>query len=483
MSAPRQGDASPAGSTRTAPHRSLKRGLALWLVGVLTALLGVDAWFSYRDALAAANQAYDRSLSASLKGIAERIYATDQEVVVDIPYSALELFEAGSSDRVFYSVGHPGNEVITGYDGLPVPTRLTPNQAVFYDGVYKGQALRLGAMLKPLYRTEFPKPVVVILGETTHSRQDVVQTLFLGEIGRKAVLVVVALGVALLATRQAVKPIERLGTAIRKRPEDDLTPIEAGEVPGEVVPLVDAINLHMDRIARMVEARRRFITDAAHQLRTPLAVLNTQAEYALRQTGAAEMRPAVEAFHQSLGSAIRLTNQLLSLSRAESANGLLFAHQPVDLSPVARDLVVELLPLAARRHIDLGFEGEGSARVEGHPLLLREMIANLVDNALRYIPEGGTVTVALGHHPAGGDGTDQVSLRVTDDGPGIPEAQRGNVFLRFFRLDTRNHHGSGLGLAIVREIVLAHGGEIALGDGPGGRGLEVEIRLPGTPRP
>jgi two-component system sensor histidine kinase TctE len=246
---------------------------------------------------------------------------------------------------------------------------------------------------------------------------------------------------------------------------------------------VDAINLHMDRIARMVEARRRFITDAAHQLRTPLAVLNTQAEYALRQTEAADMRPAVEAFHQSLGSAIRLTNQLLSLSRAESANGLLFAHQPVDLSPVARDLVVELLPLAARRQIDLGFEGEGSARVEGHPLLLREMIANLVDNALRYIPEGGTVTVALGHRPASGDGAGQVSLRVTDDGPGIPEAQRGNVFLRFFRLDTRNHQGSGLGLAIVREIVLAHGGEITLGDGPGGRGLEVEIRLPGSAGP
>lgn len=455
------------------PARSLKRGLAVWLVGVLSALLLVDAWYSYRDALAAANQAYDRSLSASLKGIAERIYATDSEIVVDIPYSALELFEAGSSDRVFYSVGHPGDDVITGYDALPPPGSLKPNVAVFYDGVYKGQALRLGAMLKPLYRTEFPRPVLVILGETTNSRQEVVQSLFFGEVGRKALLVVVALAVALLATRQAVKPVERLGQAIRNRPDDDLTPIADETLPREVVPLVDAINLHMDRIERMVEARRRFIADAAHQLRTPLAVLNTQAEYALRQGEVAEMRPAVEAFHHSLGSAIRLTNQLLSLSRAEPVNGLNAAPQRVDLAAIARDMVIDLLPLAARKQIDLGYEGEGgeTALVSGQPILLREMVANLIDNALRYTPDGGQVTVAVERRAA------WVGLAVRDNGPGIPEAQRDKVFLRFFRLETGDTLGSGLGLSIVREIVLAHGGEISLGDVAGG-GLRVSVRLP-----
>ncbi len=455
------------------PAKSLKRGLAVWLVGVLSALLLVDAWYSYRDALGAANQAYDRSLSASLKGIAERIYATESEVVVDIPYSALELFEAGSSDRVFYSVGHPGEATITGYDELPQPGDLPPNVAVFYDGIYKGQALRLGAMLKPLYRTEFPKPVLVILGETTNSRQEVVQNLFFGEIGRKALLVVVALTVALLATRQAVKPVDRLGKAIRNRPDDDLTPIQAGDLPREVVPLVDAINLHMDRIERMVEARRRFIADAAHQLRTPLAVLNTQAEYALRQRSEADMRPAVAAFHRSLGSAIRLTNQLLSLSRAEPVNGLVAPPQSVDLAAAARDMVVELLPLAARKQIDLGYEEHADlpTTVSGQPLLLREMIANLIDNALQYTPVEGLVTVAVERQ------ADSVYLTVRDNGPGIPAAHRENVFGRFFRLDTGNTLGSGLGLSIVREIVLAHAGEITLADAPGG-GLLVSVRLP-----
>jgi two-component system sensor histidine kinase TctE len=466
----------------TLPRKSLKRGLAVWLVGVLSALLLVDAWYSYRDALAAANQAYDRSLSASLKGIAERIYATESEVVVDIPYSALELFEAGSSDRVFYGVSYEGGEQITGYEGLPLPPKLQPNVAVFYDGVYNGQALRLGAMLKPLYRTEFPRPVIVILGETTNSRHEVVQSLFFGEIGRKALLVVVALGVALLATRQAFKPIERLGGAIRGRPDDDLTPIAADEVPREVAPLVYAINQHMGRINKMVEARRRFIADAAHQLRTPLAVLNTQAEYALRQHDEVTMRPAVEAFHRSLGGAIRLTNQLLSLSRAEPVNGLAMAPQPVDVAAQARDMVVELLPLAARKHIDLGVDGVAGetgemATVSGQAVLLRELIANLIDNAIRYTPEGGLVTVGVAR-AVDEAGAASVILTVTDNGPGIPPAERERVFLRFFRLDGSDHTGSGLGLSIVREIVLGHGGEITLDDGSDGRGLRVTVRLP-----
>lgn len=454
----------------------LKRRLAIWLFGVLSALLVVDAWFSYSDALGAANQAYDRSLSASVKGIAERVFATESEIVVDIPYSALELFEAGSSDRVFYSVGVPGEAVITGYDGLPLPARLEPNVPVFYDGIYKGQSLRLGAMLKPLYRKEFPKPVMVVIGETANTRQDVVQHLFLREVARKAMLVIVVLAVALFATMIAVRPIDNLGAAIRARPDDDLTPVDAVDVPQEVKPLVDAINLHMERISAMLEARRRFIADAAHQLRTPLAVLNTQAEYALRQQEATEMRPAIEALHHSLGSAIRLTNQLLSLSRAEPINGLMLTRQPVDIAAIARDMVVELLPLAGRKGIDLGFEGAGLAvMVSGHPVLLREMVANLVDNALRYTPDHGVVTVAV-DLPA--DRASSVRLRVIDNGPGIPANCREQVFLRFFRLDGSDHTGSGLGLSIVREIVLGHGGEIALEDAVPGPGLVVVVSLP-----
>lgn len=454
--------------------QGLKRRLAIWLFGVLSALLVVDAWFSYSDALGAANQAYDRSLSASVKGIAERVFATESEIVVDIPYSALELFEAGSSDRVFYSVGVPGEAVITGYDGLPLPARLEPNVPVFYDGIYKGQSLRLGAMLKPLYRKEFPKPVIVIIGETTNTRQEVVQHLFLREVARKALLIIVALAVALFATMIAVQPIDNLGQAIRLRPEDDLAPINALGVPYEVKPLVDAINLHMERIGAMLEARRRFITDAAHQLRTPLAVLNTQAEYALRQQTEPEMRPAIEALHRSLASAIRLANQLLSLSRAESINGLMVARQAVDIVAVARDMVVELLPLAARKNIDLGFEGDSeSIVVAGNPVLLRELIANLLDNALRYTPENGVVTVAVDLAP---ERASTARVRVIDNGPGIPVESRDQVFLRFFRLDGGDYTGSGLGLSIVREIVHGHGGEIWFEDAQ--PGLVVVVTLP-----
>lgn len=454
----------------------LKRRLAFWLFGVLSALLAVDAWYSYSDALGAANQAYDRSLSASVKGIAERVYATESEVVVDIPYSALELFEAGSSDRIFYSVLMPGEQAITGYEDLPLPEKISPNSPVFYDGVYKGQQLRLGAMLKPLYRAEFPKPVMIIIGETINTRQEVVHHLFSREVARKALLIIVALAVALFATMIAVQPIDNLGQTIRQRPEDDLTPINALGVPHEVKPLVEAINLHMERIGAMLEARRRFITDAAHQLRTPLAVLNTQAEYALRQHTEPEMRPAIEALHHSLGSAIRLANQLLSLSRAEPINGLSRARQAVDISAVARDMVVELLPLAARKGIDLGFEGDSVPLiVAGNLILLRELIANLVDNALRYTPDNGVVTVAVDLAP---ERPSTVRVRVVDNGPGIPAQFREQVFLRFYRLDGGDYTGSGLGLSIVREIVQGHDGDIILSDAPDGRGLLVEVFLP-----
>lgn len=454
----------------------LKRRLAVWLFGVLSALLVVDAWFSYGDALAAANQAYDRSLSASVKGIAERVYATEADVVVDIPYSALELFEAGSSDRVFYSVGIPGEEAITGYDGLPLPGKIELNTPVFYDAIYKGQSLRLGALLKPLYREEFPRPVMVVVGETTNSRQDVVQHLFRREVARKALLIVVALAVALFATMIAVLPIDTLGQAIRARPEDDLTPVDAVDVPHEVKPLVDAINLHMERIAAMLEARRRFITDAAHQLRTPLAVLNTQAEYALRQADEAAMRPPVEALHRSLGSAIRLTNQLLSLSRAEPINGLMGTWYLVDIVTVARDMVIELLPLAERKGIDLGFESDSvPLLVSGNQVLLRELVANLIDNALHYTPVAGVVTVAVNLDP---ETLSTAIIRVVDNGPGIAAEFREQVFLRFFRLDGDDYTGSGLGLSIVREIVHGHSGQITLADAPEGHGLQVEVRLP-----
>ena len=462
---------------------SLKRRQTFWLVGVLSLLLIVDAWFSYGDAQQAANQAYDRSLSASVRGIAERVYATESEVVVDVPYSALELFESGSADRIYYSVQILGGDIITGYDGLPPTPASDHNKAIFYDGSYRGESVRIGALVKPLYRPEFPKPVMIVVAETTNARQEVVAHLFYREFARKELVIAVALTVVLLATIFAVKPIDRLGQTIRARHEDDLTPLDGRDVPAEVLPLVGAINHHLDRIGRMLEARRRFITDAAHQLRTPLAVLNTQAEYALRQDDAGEMRHAVEALHHSLGQATRLANQLLSLSRAEPINGLMLKQEDVDLAAVARDVVIDLLVLAAKHDIDLGIEGGNSpVIVRGQPLLLREMISNLVDNALRYTPAGGVVTVQVDVQADGGDAPPRARLRVVDDGPGIPPDSRSAVFLRFYRLPGSDHTGSGLGLSIVKEIVLGHHGDIELDDARPGTaerpGLAVTVRLP-----
>ena len=461
-------------------QRSLQRSFLIWILTVFVAWLLIDAWLGYQDALRAANQAFDRSLSVSVKGIAERISVENKALTVDIPYSSFEFFEAGSNERIFYRIGLPNAPMLTGYEDLPQPTQAVPlNTLIFYDGTYKGAPVRLAALSHPLYHDDFPDPVQVIFAETIHSRQGLWISLFLRQMGRQLILLISLLVLALWSMRRVFRPLETLGAHLGKRAEDDLTPLETDDIPLEVLPLVDAINAHMRRIERMLLARRRFITDAAHQLRTPLAVLSTQAEYALRQHQVEEIRPAVKALQQSLGGAIRLTNQMLSLSRAEPVNGLAEQYQTLDIRLLAQEVVLSLWPLAEQKQIDLGITDETvSAWVHGNSLLLREMLTNLIDNALRYTPSGGGVTVSIQTSQA-----KEIHLQIWDTGPGIPKAERERVFLRFFRLNPQDSFGSGLGLAIVREIVLAHGGRIHLEDAPVGTGLNVFIFLPQVQAP
>lgn len=457
---------------------SLKQRLALSLTAVLTGVFLVDASFSYGDALDAANQAYDRSLAAALRGIAERSHATAQGLVVDLPSASLELVEPGSDDQVFYAVRAQDGALIAGDSGLPPPSGAGDDM-VFYDGLYKGRPLRLAAMRKRLGSGASAASVELLYGETTQSRHDMVQRIFLREATFKALLIVLALTVSLLVTRRSVKPIEALGQSIRDRRADDLSPVEVGGLPQELRPLVEALNQHTGRISALVDARKRFITDAAHQLRTPLAVLSTQADYALRQSDVAEMRVTITALRRSLAGAIRMSNQMLSLARAEAMGGPLLRREIVDLGKLAAEVVLELLPLAMRKQQDLGVDLECQkgwcACVPGDPLLLREMLSNLLDNALRYTDPGAVITVSVGEGRRPG----WLRLDVLDNGPGISEADREAVFDRFFRPSGQAVEGSGLGLAIVREIVSLHGGHIRLDAAPGGRGLLVEVELPG----
>lgn len=460
---------------------SLRRRIALWLLPPLAVLLGINALLSYRGALEAVNRAYDRSLTASIRAVAERVHSLDGEIQLDIPYAAFEGFEDAAQERIYHAVIDAGGVVLTGYDDLRPPQALPDTGEVrVFDTRYRGLPVRLGAMRKRLYDPALPvgDTVTIVFAETTDTRSALAYDLFMGSVRRQLALVLVGGLVMVLALGTAFRPLLELRDTMRRRSAEDLTPVVADTVPSEVAPLIDAINHHMERLSAMLVARRRFLADAAHQIRTPLAVLSTQAEYGLRQSDPEEMLRTFASLHKSIRGARRLANQMLTMSRAEAANGVITERAPLDLAGLVKDVAMELAPLALRRGIDLAYEGVGhELTIDGNAPMLREMVSNLIDNAIRYSPPDAAVTVAVAVFDA------EVLVSVSDQGPGIPEAERQNVFHRFYRILGRgDSEGSGLGLAIVREIATAHGGRVSLRDGEGGRGLCVEVELPAVSR-
>lgn len=455
---------------------SLRGRVARWLLPPLLILLAINAVLSWLGARQAVNRAYDRSLTASVRAIAEQVHSLEGEITVDVPSSAFEVFEAGVQERIFYAVFAPDGSLVTGYEDLRAPRPPAEDGTLLLaETQYRGEDVRIGAMKKRLYDPALAggDAVTIVFAETTESRVALARELFLDSLRRQLLLVGLGALMLALALGSAFRPLVELRDAVQKRAEDDLTPVPTGNVPSEVQPLIGAINHHMERLSAMLVARRRFLTDAAHQIRTPLAVLSTQAEFGARQGDPGEMRRIFESLLATIRSTRRMADQMLSLSRAEPANGLIQEQAPVDLTDIAREVALELVPVALKKRIELAFEAPGPATMTGNGAMLRELVANLVDNAIRYSPPDTQVVVATGVSDR------RVVLAVSDEGPGIPPEEREKVFHRFYRiLGQGGPDGSGLGLAIVREIALAHDGEVRLADAPGGRGLLVEVEFP-----
>jgi two-component system sensor histidine kinase TctE len=282
-----------------------------------------------------------------------------------------------------------------------------------------------------------------------------------------------------------VRPLGRLQERIAARKLDDMRPIDPRDAPVELAPLVDSFNQLLARLEANIMNQKRFIADAAHQMRTPLAGLRTQAELALRSHDQDELKRSLQQLVRGSVRATRLVDQLLSLARAETNQHAQVSFAVLDLEALARDVMRDWVPVALERDLDLGFESSGEpVLVRGHAVLLRELLKNLVDNALRYTPHGGTVTVRV----LSPTSRTRAELEVEDNGPGIPDDARDMIFERFYRVLGNNADGSGLGLAIVREIARQHHGEVALRDAQpqapaGERGTIVTLTLPREPPP
>jgi len=456
---------------------SLRKRVAWRLIPPLAIILALNAFWSYKSAMDAANSAYDRSLTASLKSVAENIHSTGGHISVDIPYSALDIFEGGVQEHVYYAIIGPDGLHLTGYDDLLPPYwKSSSVEPTMVDMSFRRQLIRMGTFDKRLYDPELVggDTVTILFAETTEARSRLAFSLFLDSLRPQLLLITVGLLLVIIVLRSAFRPLLDVRNTIRQRNEEDLTPVSQSNVPNELLPLIDAINYHMDRLEKLLQARRRFLADAAHQIRTPLTVLGTQAEYGQRQTDPEEMRITFTSLLDTIRSTRRMANQMLTLARAEPANGLIQEFSRLDFVELVRDVAGELAVLALKKNIDLSFEASATVVfINGNATMLREMVSNLVDNALRYTQDNGHVTLCMSM------ADDLVVLRIVDDGSGIPEVEREKVFQRFYRiLGQSDSVGGGLGLAIVREICWAHRGQIRLGEGRDGRGLAAEISLP-----
>jgi two-component system sensor histidine kinase TctE len=309
-----------------------------------------------------------------------------------------------------------------------------------------------------------PRLALVQVAETLDKRARLANDIIKGVILPQFIILPVILALVWFALSRGLSPLAQLQERIRARPPDDLSPIDSRQVPEEISPLVGSLNDMLARLAHTIAAQKRFIADAAHQMKTPLAGMRMQSELALRQVDPGEIHRSLEQLAKSSESATRLVNQLLALARAENQPHAGLAPEALDLAALARDVVQEWVQASfthgTRHEIDLGYEAVGEPpAIAGNALMLRELLSNLIDNAQRYTPAGGSVTVRV-------RGFQSAVLEVEDTGPGIAPGERHRVFERFYRILGSNAPGSGLGLAIVREIAQQHGAEIEIVDNP-----------------
>ncbi|MBZ9724657.1 sensor histidine kinase [Mesorhizobium sp. CO1-1-11] len=444
---------------------SLRLQLLAWVVLPLAGLATINLWTSQRNALATADLVTDRMLVGSARAIAEQVAMADGVLDATIPPAAIEMFDTGDRDSVYYRVETAGGRLLTGYPDLPQAPRHASVEAS-----YRDHMLRLLTLSHAVIGAGGDSPITVTVGITLSGHDAMVKRLWFSAFVQQLALVAIAGVFVLLGLRRGLAPLMSLRDAVRSPSRSDLDPVDVPGAQSEIRPLIEALNAYMERVRAQMGAQRRFIANAAHQLRTPLALLSTQASYALRETATDARQEALVALQASSGKLARLAEQLLTLSRAEPGSRRPRADR-IDLTEAARHVLETQAPAAIARKIDLGLEETGPVAVIGDGTMLREMIVNLVDNALRYSTAGASVTVKLAAIDS------EAVLTVADDGPGIPAEERDHVFERFYRIAGSTEEGSGLGLAIVREVVENAGGRVTLGDGAAG-GLVVEVRLP-----
>lgn len=453
--------------------RSLRSQLLRRLTLPLLFFVMLDAGISYYVALHYANLAYDRWLLDSTRSLAQAVQARKGRATFEPSPEELDIFRWDEVDQTFFKIQSQRTGFLAGDRAVPDPPAPLPalGQPRYFDSSLQGKRVRVAAML--ISPGDGSEVVLVAVAETLNKRRSLTEDILLAVVLPQLLLVLFTVLHIRSGINRGLQPLRRLTREIGERSSNDMTPVPESEVPREVLALIRTINDLLQRQAAAMAAHKRFIENAAHQLRTPLAGMKVQAERALRSSDLAAMQPALEQIKSSADRVAHLGTQLLVLARSEPALEGIRQMVPVDLGLLAREVCMDWVPKALQRDMELSFEGpETPTALSGDPLLLRELLANLLDNAVRYGRNQGQIAVRLAAAP-------YPVLTVEDDGPGVPDRELSRIFERFYRIPGSSGDGCGLGLAIVKEIADLHSARIGIGRGGTGRGTRIDVSFPG----
>ena len=467
-------------------QRSLFGDILDWMLTPLLLLWPVSLALTWLVAQNIAGKPFDRALEYNVQALAQLVSVQQQRVVFNLPQPAREILRADDSDLVYYQVLGAAGELLSGERDFPLPAedeRPLIGEVRLRDDEMRGLDVRVAYTWVKLDLSG-AQPSLVQVAETREKRSVLATEIIKGVMLPQFVILPLAVLLVWLALVRGIKPLSQLEERIRARKPDDLSPLDDKTVPLEVAPLVSSVNDLLTRLKDSIATQKRFLADAAHQLKTPLAGLRMQADLAQReQFNAEELKQSLKQIGRSSIRATHTVNQLLALARAESG-GQTLARQPCDLAQLTMDAVQDAVPRAMDKRIDLGYDGAlpgtRGVMLHGNPTLLREMIGNLLDNAINYTPSSadhpGVITARVMADPFG----HVLLLQVEDSGPGIPQSERELVLQPFYRALGTNVDGSGLGLPIVLEIARQHNAEIALADAHPGHmppGTRVGVRF------
>jgi two-component system sensor histidine kinase TctE len=440
--------------------RSLRAHLLRLLLPPIAALLAVGAVVAYYPSLEPATQAYDQALVDIGLAIGSQVRVGESAYRFELPEAVDRVLRTDRFDRIYYRIMSPSGIEIAGDPQLPAP----PGDQVAHNTMYDGRQVRVVVVQSPCGGSV----CTVLVGETTLKRERLARDILLQSLFPELLIALATLVIVWFGVKRGLQPLARLSDEIKSRSAGDLRPIDAAGAPLETRPLVGALNGLLEEVSAASRSQQRFLANAAHQLRTPLAGLQAHTELALAQPMPEACRTQLEQVHRATIRTGRLANQLLALARTEP--GARSATAAVDLKGIAGGEADTWVRQSLARDIDLGFELD-PAPVQGDAFLLREALSNLVHNAIEYSSRGGRVTVRTGRRNG------HAYLEVEDDGPGIAPEERERVLERFYRVPGTPGTGSGLGLAIVRDIAASHAASLFVAQGTAG-GCRVGITFP-----